>query len=319
MHHVLTVTEDEKGKGRTFSGALFTYVCADGLWFGGEANTEIHRPVYAVLGFSTGNAYPFEANLRFGRKMELDKGQHSGGYHRREAVPRWEFLRSASYTWKRQVYPEGVVLIAYLTELFEYDPGIVDPKELRMVVLPTKQWMDQASADRDAIALRLAHVQRAGFPHRDDSAAHLAAMAPLFMARLNKRAPLPTINDDRFATQVLFAALHCGIASMTKPHDYTGYGYKNGDKSRPWGRHLLGYVEYGLGASRLSPGVTMRATHETLQGFLAEQVDHYDRITLLTDAAAKLKVLDESKATKGGKGKRTKKDSGSALATGAEE
>ncbi|WP_437831424.1 hypothetical protein [Sorangium sp. So ce1153] len=107
--------ETGEGKGRSFSAAVLAYATASALWDGGAAETT--RPVFLQLACSEAEARPVLANLQAGRKAVMHgEGCLSKG-------DRVELLRSAGYVFRAQRFAEGVILTAYLHELFRLLDG----------------------------------------------------------------------------------------------------------------------------------------------------------------------------------------------------
>ena len=86
VHEVVVTPPDESGKtnkkGRSFGAGLLAWVEADGLWEGGDADTEVRRPVYAVFACDEGSAPFFRANVRLGRRVDVPDGETGNQYHR---------------------------------------------------------------------------------------------------------------------------------------------------------------------------------------------------------------------------------------------
>ena len=139
-------------KGHVFSGTLLAWVEADALWSHGEkASGGEHRPVWAVLGCTTGAEEPLKANLRLGRRLlEVTRGpawQHDGKFQH------WEFMPSAKWEYRAQRWPERNVtaLQVYQPRLFEVTPRFVDATRIGFVVLPRAAWVEQQGTDQAAV------------------------------------------------------------------------------------------------------------------------------------------------------------------------
>lgn len=242
-------------KGRTFKGQLIARVIGDGIWPGGETDTEVERPVFAVIVASVGEAGPLVANLRAGRRAIL--GEHRG-YSRRKA-PGIEFLKSAQYEWRTQRHPEGVIIQAFLRELVQLDGGLVDPSGIRFVLLPP------ASAIVKPAENATTWSQEDG--PTDDDRALIDGLAPWFAAWVDRRTRAPLVPDRRFQALLLTRCLGAGLASFS--HD--GRAYRTS-----WGRTAsLGYVETDLDLVGLGPGLAMKATHEEFERVLGETVAEF--------------------------------------------
>lgn len=264
--------ETTGGKGRSFRAILAAYVTADGLWEGGEAGTDTHRPVYAVFACSDGEASAFAANLRCGRRAEQvnDKGHRSRG----DKLARWEFLRSAGYQFATQRHAAlgSTVIQAVLPHLLRFQGiGMVDPKVASFVMLPGRTWAERQRLD-DAAALR--HLRAVGCKVPEATLrAHfpaLAAAGALFAGYLDGRTRCPLVLDVRLHVQLMVAAVEEKLAAV-----HTGW---SGSGDPPWGAsRAIGYSEHGLADVGLLPGVAMMAKHEVLEPFLAEQVTKFMR------------------------------------------
>ncbi|XXX79222.1 hypothetical protein WMF30_10650 [Sorangium sp. So ce134] len=261
---VLTIETGDGSKGRSFSATVLAYATASGLWEGGAA--EAIRPVFLQLACSEAEARPVLANLQGGRKAVmrgedcLSKGD------------RVELLRSAGYVFRQQRFAEGVILTAYLHELFVFDPGLVDPNGARLVLMPPRARLEAEAARFDRRAVD-AHVRRLGHKSEDPRLwCWLAPMAALFCAALARRSPLPIPPDPRFWAQLYCAALAAGIASW-------GISTRHGDpEPGTFGEvGALGFREVDAAAVGLAPGVACRVSHAQLEELLAEQVVLFER------------------------------------------
>ncbi len=183
----LTITHERKSKGRVvksrrFCATLLTYLTADRLWALGQAGQAM-RPVWITYAASHEMGRAFTANLRGSRKVKIGSG-------RAEEV--LELPRSARHRWISQRTGGGAtVTTAYLTEIFELDPG-VPTERIAFVLMPPRQWLEcQAEALE---------------PEFRDGAMDVARAA-LFAAFLDRRSPLPLVHDLRFQLQLYRAAL----------------------------------------------------------------------------------------------------------------
>ncbi len=254
----------ETGKGRSFSGIVLTAVLADGLWSG--SGGENVRPAMVAFASGPGEIRALEANFRMGKKAHFPgnpdwvPGRNSN----------MEFLKSAGYTWSRQVYPEGTLITTYLPDLFRMDLGMVDPQEIKFCLLPPASWIARQETGLDQVIAwgRTWGGLRFEGKVGDDLFAYLARVAPLFMAYLSRRTRCPLLKDRRFYFQVLLACLDKSLASLSLPearsyrHTPTwgvnpGHGFK---VVRP---ELLGY----------SPGLSFMSDHDSFEALLAEETN----------------------------------------------
>lgn len=266
--------EERDKKSRAFAASLFAWVEADGLWEGGDADTEVRRPVYAVFGCADGEASAFAANLRCGRRCEVHNGD-TGNKHARTKGERWEFMRSARYEYRtqRHVDVNAVALQVFLPGLLRIDGGgMVDKEGAAFVVLPSRLWAERQSFS-EAAALR--HVKAMGCA-RDVEAADIARALPaavatgaLFAAYLDRRTRCPLPSDERLYLQILVAAVDAGMAAVATPRPSWG-----SEAAWGWSKDIR-YEEHGLARVGLLPGVAFKAKHEVLEPFLAEQVDRF--------------------------------------------
>ncbi len=183
----LTITHERKSKGRIvksrrFCATLLTYLTADRLWGLGHAGQAL-RPVWVTYAASHEMGRAFTANLRGGRKAKIGRGRS------REVL---ELPRSATHRWLSERSDCGAtVTTAYLTELFELDPG-AQRGRIAFVFMPPGGWLE-----------RQAEALGAEF---GDGATDVARAA-LFAAFLDRRSPLPLVHDLRFQLQLYRAAL----------------------------------------------------------------------------------------------------------------
>jgi hypothetical protein len=260
----LTIETGEGGKGRSFSATVLAYATASALWDGGAA--EAIRPVFLQLACSEAEARPVLANLQAGRKATM-RGEDcvSKG-------DRVELLKSVGYVHRQQRFAEGVILTAYLHELFVFDPGLVDATSVKFVLMPPRARLEAEAARFDRRAVE-AHVRRLGCKSEDARLwCWLAPMGALFCAALARRSPLPIPPDPRFWAQLYCAALAAGIASWGIS---TRYG--NPDRGTFGEAGALGFREVDTAAVGLAPGVACWVSHERLEEILAEQVVLFEK------------------------------------------
>lgn len=271
------------GKGRTFRAMHLASVLADNLWPGGATDTkDIARPVYATFLGTDAELRSFTANLLLGRRATLERN----GYRRRDKG--FEFLKSAGYKclWQREA--EGSAVTLYLPELFLLDPGMVDPKEAKFVLLPPCTWAQAQALETDKIvrhARRLPVVKTLNTPPTnqwererwvprmpDDKLAAMVPVAYLFAAYLDRRTRAPLYADGRFYLQLLLECLDAGFASWSSQVTY--------GNDRSWGRDGgHGFDEDGTTDAGLLPGVSFRADHASLEALLADSVARFFSLT----------------------------------------
>lgn len=272
---VVAASEDEKAKGRSFAATLFAWVEADRLWEGGSSDTEVRRPVYAVLGCDDGAASFVKANIRLGRRLDVPDGETGSRYDGVKTAERWEFLKSGAYRVDEQRIPGvGSMLEVRMPSLLLIEgDGMVDPKEASFVMLPTRAWCEAQHAD-NAAALR--HLRAVGCKVPDatlhERFPYLAATGALFCAYLDRRTRCPIPADPRLYVQIMVGAIQAGLAGCSVPVDRhareTPFGCTRG----------LKYSEHGLDRVGLLPGVAFKALHEKLEPFLAAEVAKYLRV-----------------------------------------
>ena len=260
MRELQIAPQTESGKGRTFRATLLASVEADLLWPGGQTASDNLRPVWAMFGGSDQELRAFMANLTLGRKAHFPKP--SNDYSRRK-VNCLEILKSAGYqiTWQRE--EEGSLATIFLPDLFQIDPGMVDPAGARFVLLPTKTWAHTQSLDIPSL---VAHANLCNY--QEFSPEQLAAWAPmsfLFAAYLDRRTRCPLVADGRFYYQLMLSCLEHGLASFaTTPNRYSEEFFGQHPKQQ--------YHENDTSSVGLLPGLAFNSNHETLDALLAREV-----------------------------------------------
>lgn len=259
-------------KGRSFGATCVALATADSLWDEG-ANGKAIRPIWAMFAGTETQLRPFAANLRMGRKAEPAKAGWRGGDDER-----LEFLRSVGFSaaWQRE--PEGALLTLFHPELFQLDPGLIDPTWIRFALFIPSDWSRAQQVDPTA---PVRHVEPL-VPKLDP--AYLSSLVPaayLFAAYLDRRTRCPLVADGRFYLQLLVASLDCGFASVP------GRDVKYNQYSREeWGHHKRHCFNFEMGSSSyhgplplgsigLEHAITFHATHASFEPFLAEQVTDY--------------------------------------------
>ncbi len=167
-------------KTRTFRARLLGYLAADHVWELASTRNGTERPVWLAYFSTVGEAKPFTANLRAGRRATVERGASI------------EIPRSALHRWTTQAVPGGVVTIAYLPGLFHLEPRVPFAEDVGFVMAPARRWVDE-------------QARRLGGEHGAD--AREAVRAALFAAYLDRRTPLPLLRDLRFHLDLYRAAL----------------------------------------------------------------------------------------------------------------
>lgn len=264
----LRVESKEDSKGRSFRGEIVCYALANQFWEGGEnASRELIRPVFAVFACSDAEARPFQANLQCGNKAQCfnDYGH--------DDRTKWEFMRSAKYTYVPQKHPEGVFVQVYLHDLFRNDAAMVDPNEVKFILLPAKEWLapeDQRVTDHlRAWFGRIDWKDRGVTAPTDEQIEAIARTCHLWARQIAVRTKLPIPNDARFFAQALAACLLVGVSTFA------------GDRhswSPPFGQHG-GFITEGLELFGLSSGIATKAKHEDIAKVFVENVEIFFGMT----------------------------------------
>jgi hypothetical protein len=258
----------QQGKGRTFRASLLASVEADLLWTGGLTVSDNVRPVWAMLAGSDQELRAFMANLTTGRKAAFEKEGRNYGRHKTD---QFEILKTAGYdvTWQREL--EGAVATIFLPELFQMDPGMVDPEGIRFVLLPSKEWV---AGQKIEVKPLIQFVRKAGFLLPPEQLARWAPIAYLFCAYLDRRTRCPIVPDGRFYLQLFLECLKQGLSSFSVQES----SYRRPDM--PFGENQdLQYHEQDTDQVGLIPGLAFKASHETFEKILAAQVALFFRVT----------------------------------------
>jgi len=265
----LRVESKEESKGRSFRGEVVCYASANGYWDGGEnAGRDLIRPVFAVFACSDAEARPFQANLQCGNKAQVfsDHGYQEKGTY-------WEFMRSAKYTYVQQKHPEGVFVQAYLHDLFRDDSAMVDPDEVKFILIPAIEWL--APDDQLVNEHLFAYFSNVDWKERsckgpsEAQAEIIARSCHLWAKQIAVRTKLPIPNDARFFAQALAACLLHGVSTFSGD----GRGWQP-----PFGENG-GFACEGLELFGLSSGIATMAKHEDIAKVFAENVEIFFDMT----------------------------------------
>lgn len=264
----LRVESKEDSKGRSFRGEVVCYASANGYWEGGEnAGRELIRPVYAVFACSDAEARPFTANLQCGNKAQCfnDYGH--------DDRTKWEFLRSAKYSFVPQKHPEGVFVQVYLHDLVRDDAAMVDPDWVKFILLPAKEWLapDDPKVEAHLVKWR-AGIDWKGINKTapcDADLANIEYSCHLWAKQIAVRTKLPIPNDARFFAQALAACLLHGVSTFSGE----GRGWQP-----PFGENG-GFATEGLDRFGLSIGIATKAKHEDIAKVFAENVEIFFGMT----------------------------------------
>lgn len=246
------VIAPQTDRGRAFSATLVAYATANSLWFGGESNTQAVRPVWIAVAGSDESLRPFVANLITGRRAKNMTQQRGDTF---------EIVKSAGFqtTWYRT--PGGTVATIFLPELFQIDPGLVDPLGVKFILLPSDEFLVPNTEG-------VAHLKKIGIDSKKGvDLSYIASIGCVFAAFLDRRTRAPLVPDRRFFAQLLVACLEDGLASLTM-----------GGHRDSWGKHLA-FKEVGTERMNLHPGVAFLASHTAIDKVLAEQTKIFFRVT----------------------------------------
>lgn len=260
----LRVESKDDSKGRSFRGEIVCYATANAFWEGGEnAGRELIRPVFAVFACSDAEARPFQANLQCGNKAQLFS-EYGHDDHKK-----WEFMRSAKYTYVQQKHPEGVFVQVYLHDLFRDDAAMVDPDEVKFILIPSKEWLAPGTPEviahlrrwSDSIEWKDRYTERP----TDAELILIAQSCHLWAKQIATRTKLPIPNDARFFAQVLASCLLVGASTFSGETS----GWKRGFGING------GFVGEGLELFGLSSGIATKVKHEDVAKIFAENVDQF--------------------------------------------
>lgn len=255
----LVIEPKVEGKGRSFTATLIASVNADGLWEKSTGSSDASRPVWIMLGGTDNELRPFIANLQLGRKAEAT----ARGYSKKGE--RFEVLKSTGFQTAWQRTTSGSVATMFLPEMFQLDPGMVDPTGVMFVILPEARVLNETPLNQDVLAYLRAVCPDVPAEYQE----WVVRMSPLFIAYLDRRTRCPLVPDPRFYAQCMANALKEGIASLGSEEFHS---YNRGE----WGKHLgFRFKEYNTKAVGLASGIACRSSHATLEKFLAEQVKVY--------------------------------------------
>jgi hypothetical protein len=248
MTNLSNIIIEPKGeKGRVFQAKLVSFIRADNLTPESNSN-KIIRPVWAMFAGSQDELRPFMANLRLGR-VAKESNRSS-----------FEFLKSIRWKIIYQKEPEGVLATIYHPELFEMDPGMVDPKRIDFVILVDQEWKSKQDINIDKAKEYLVKV------NGSDDLLTFLPIAPLFALYLDRRTRCPLINDELFYFHLLLMALKNNLASIVPSGGHYLYSYSKEFVS-PY--HGCGHE----GLERLnSESLTVSCNQSDFETFLAEQV-----------------------------------------------
>ncbi|MCP4870581.1 MAG: hypothetical protein GY898_17900, partial [Proteobacteria bacterium] len=213
-------------KSRRFSVTGLGFLTADWLWELGHSE-KTQRPVWIAYAGPVEACRAFTANFRGGRK--------AGG----ESWRPLEIPKKSPHRWVHQRRGETQVTVAYIPELFDLDPGL-PPDDITFLFAPPTWWLDEQAA---------VLADDFGDQARD------VARAALFVAFVDRRSPLPLVQDLRFHLQLYTAALE---EDWTLSPEFRG-----------------AFQAERLGPCGLDEPLLCRVGHPTFQDFLTDQTNAY--------------------------------------------
>ena len=247
--------KDAKGKGRVFEATLLGFIVSDWLW---PQTGDNERPIFAAIAATEAQIRPFMANLQTG-----SKAISSGTKHTQST---FEFLRSARYTYATQRFEGMGVATIYLPELWDINPGMVDPTEVRFAMVPSYQWSVDHSGNLPINAMVGHALANSGNKTREELEL-LCPTASLFCSYLDNRTRAPITPDPCFHLQLLLACLEAGIAKEAIHIENSGY--------RRWDRRDSEFKVVGKDHLGLASIVGFKSTHDEFNTVLSECTDRY--------------------------------------------
>jgi hypothetical protein len=282
----VVISPKTEGKGKAFRAMKVSAVMADALWEMGESDKH-DRPVYATFVASEGEIRPFVANLVTGRPATPTDSTH---YHRR-AEAGYEFMRSAGYKVTYQKHEEGTAATLFLPDLLALDPGMVDPKGIKFVIVAGKEYLETEAKKMPVKAIvdyvrRLPLVKEENEPEKDwrghlvegwkeplsrEVLEDMVPMSYLFALYLGNRSRAPIPPDGRFYLELFLACLKRGLASWPV-EGRPGYSREHFGQNAAYK-----FTEENAESAKLAPSVAFMADHEEVEGVLAAECSEYFR------------------------------------------
>lgn len=260
MKPIVVTHEAANGDEHSYRGWLVGHVIANHAWEGGGGGSA-ERPILMVVAASHGESGPLTAALSRGARAVVDTGRHDRN------AERYELLKSAGFRRLTQAEPAGVLTTFYHPDLFRRDPGMVDPDEVALAILPRQSWVEAQRYDADAIAAHLAALGN------DVGATQIDAtwtpQARLFGEALDRRTRAPFPGDDRFLVQLLRVLVWRDFAVMSD-------NYGNRRQHKEVGLDKLGYAR----------GLSFKASQKDIERVIAQEVACYFKTTEVLHGAA---------------------------------
>lgn len=284
---VIHSPESPGKKGRAFRALKVSAIMADAL-LPFQVGDKHDRPVYACFAGSEAEMRPFAANLLCGRPA-VPLGNQNRPYRRnRGAESGYEFMRSAGYKTFFQRHEEGTILTVYLPELVALDPGMVDPKGVKFLVIPGAGYLEaeakklptKMAEDCVSYARALPAVVKANEPERDwrghvyshwveplprERLTELVPLSYLFALYLGNRTRAPIPPSGLFYIQLLLACLDRKLAAFSGDGDRETFGQNK----------VYKFLEEGAEEGKLGDSIAFMADHEEVEVILAAECATY--------------------------------------------
>lgn len=278
--------ESPKKKTRQFSALYLGHLSIPMLWDAGYHAKE-SRPNYIVVAGTTAALKPFLANFHTkGLRADLQPNNGRSSWSRERNW--YRCLKSGGYelSWQRDSSNVNGVQIATLMQptVFQVDPGMIDPKEIKFASIPPQAWCQAQAAtlnDKDKSKL-IAHTIRLkllgdevtefGFPtpfNSQEDVFNILPQAVHFTHCLDKRTKRPLIAQLDFYLHLYLAALAKGIASYWNDHPWT------------WATHTWAndFTQRNAVALGFCSGAIVNCSHKQMDRFLETEVPRYLEMT----------------------------------------
>ncbi len=278
----LQIDTSDGEKGRTFTATMNSFITANELWFGGDANSDNIRPVFLTLISSEQQLRFFVTNLRIGHKATVVTSNN--GYSRNKASRKLELLKTGGYKYIFQKNVDGQntsIATIYLPALLETDiTSEQDYTRCNFLCVTTKDWyvaqkqkVTPDDVKRAIITVRrtISHPSIANLS--DKELENIIPIAMRFIFYLDRKIPFPLVSDSGYYLALFLYLLLNKVCSLPNTEQTSKYYIAQSDTD-PWCwarfSQFASFQEHGLSDLGFMPSIACSAPIDLIRKLLGD-------------------------------------------------
>lgn len=273
---IVVERQSKEGKTRSFEARVVGMTISNMAPWVKPNDDKLIQPVSVLIVGDDSSVRAVVANLRTGRRCWLTDRKRNT-VRNKQPYPSLD-LTGTKYQYLFQQFDEGTICHVYSIDLYNQDPGMIDPDDIQFIAPVPKQWVEEQQQYLQAIDpelkswaikefTKVCKPQSLKSEHEwqsiADSIVECAAMTCVY---LDRRTRIPILPDLRFQVRLFLECVTVGLCRYPEQ--------KNERYSRQWGFSGPSFIsndrEMGLVWS-----IQCRASHDSFQSVLARVVNQH--------------------------------------------